>query len=55
MVLGKLSGPGRLTIWMTVGRGPTALSVGVGGSCFEFFSPLSFLSSFSFSLADGPT
>ena len=31
MVLGKLPGPGRLTIWMTVGQGPTALAVGAGG------------------------
>ena len=31
MVLGKLSGPGRPTIWTTVGQGPTALAVGSGG------------------------
>ena len=30
MVLGKLVGPGRPTICMTVGQGPTALAVGVG-------------------------
>ena len=30
MVLGKLV-PGRPTIWTTVGQGPTALTVGVGG------------------------
>ena len=30
MVLGKLV-PGRPTIWATVGQGPTALAVGVGG------------------------
>ena len=30
MVLGKLSVPGRPTIWMTVGQGPIALAVGAG-------------------------
>ena len=55
MVLGKLSVPGRPTIWMTVGQGPTALVVGAGGGCLEIFVliyPL--LSSFSLSLAEGP-
>ena len=33
MVLGKLPGPGRPTIWMTVGKGPTALAVSAGGGC----------------------
>ena len=28
--LGKLPGPGRPTIWMTVGQGSTALAVGAG-------------------------
>ena len=51
MVLGKLPGPGRPIIWMTVKQGPTALAVGAGGGCY---SPLSFLSSFSLSLGDGP-
>ena len=47
MVLGKLPVPGRPTIWITVGQGPTALAVGAGGGClFIFtliypFSPLS--------------
>ena len=47
MVLGKLPGPGRPTIWITVGQGPTTLAVGVDGSCLEIlslvylFSPLS--------------
>ena len=55
MVLGKLPGPGRPTIWMTVGQGPTALAVGAGGGLFgHFCSPLSFLSYFSLSLGDGP-
>ena len=55
MVLGKLPVPGRPTIWITVGQGPTALAVGVGGGLFEhFYSHLSFLSSFSLSFGDGP-
>ena len=33
MVLGKLTVPGRPTIWITVGQGPTALTVGAGGGC----------------------
>ena len=31
MVLGKLPVPGRPTIRITVGQGPTALAVGAGG------------------------
>ena len=31
MALGKLPVPGRPTIWITVGQGPTALVVGAGG------------------------
>ena len=31
MVLGKLPLPGRPTIWITIGQGPTALVVGAGG------------------------
>ena len=55
MVLGKLPVPGRPTIWITVGQGPTALTVGAGGSCLDIlYSPLSFLSSFSLSMRDGP-
>ena len=55
MVLGKLPVPERPTIWITVGQGPTALTVGAGGWLFgHFYSPLSFLSSFSLSLGDGP-
>ena len=54
MVLGKLRVPGRPTLWITVGQGPTALSVGAGGGCLDIlYSCLSFLSSFSLSLADG--
>ena len=54
MVLGKLPVPGRPTIWITVGQGPTALEVGAGGVFGHFYSHLSFLSSFSLSLGDGP-
>ena len=56
MVLDKLQVPGRPSIWITVGQGPTALTVGAGGwGLFgHFYSPLSFLSSFSLSLGDGP-
>ena len=44
MVLGKLPGPGRPTLWITVGQGPTALAVGAGWGCSElFFSHLSLL------------
>ena len=43
------------TIWMIVGQGPTALAGGAGGGLFRhFYSPLSFLSSVSLSLGDGP-
>ena len=54
MVLGKLPVPGRPTIWITVGQGPTALAVGAGGVVWTFLPPLSFLSSFSLSLGDDP-
>ena len=38
MVLGKLPVPGRPTIWITVGQGPTALAVGAGGGCVAIFT-----------------
>ena len=38
MVLGKLPVPGRPTIWIRVGQGPTALSVGTGGGCLDIFT-----------------
>ena len=38
MVLGKLPVPGRPTIWITIGQGPTALSVGAGGGCLDIFT-----------------
>ena len=55
MVLGKLPVPGRPTIWITVGQGPTVLAVGAGGIVWTFLlsSILSFLS-LSLSLGDGP-
>ena len=55
MVLGYLPVPGRPTIWITVGQGPTALAECADGALFgHFYSHLSFLSSFSLSLGDGP-
>ena len=55
MVLDKLPVPGRPTIWIIVGQGPTVLAVGAGGGCLDiFFSRLSFLFSYSLSLGDGP-
>ena len=55
MVLGTLRVPGRPTIWMIVGQGLIALAVGADGGLFgHFYSALSFLSSFSLSLGDGP-
>ena len=45
MVLGKLPVPGRPTIWMTVGQGPTALAVGAGYlDIFSLIYPISILS-----------
>ena len=47
MVLGKLPVPGRPTVWITAGQGPTALAVGAGGGCLDIFTliyPLSPLS-----------
>ena len=46
MVLGKLPVPGRPTMWITVGQGPTALAVSAGGGfvwTFLLSSILSFL------------
>ena len=55
MVLGKLPVPGRPTVWMKVGQGPSALVVGGGGGCLDIFTlSYHFLSSFSLSLGDGP-
>ena len=50
MVLRQLPVPGRPTIWITVGQGPTALVVGADGSCLDVFTLIyPFLSSFSLS------
>ena len=38
MVLGKLPVPGRPTIWLIVGQGPTALAVSSGGGCLDIFT-----------------
>ena len=35
-MLGKLPVPGRPTILITVGQGPTALAVGAGGAVWKF-------------------
>ena len=40
MALGKLPVPGRPTIWMIVGQGPTALAVGAGWGCLDIFTLL---------------
>ena len=50
MVLGKLRVPGRPTIWMIVGQGPTALAVGADGACLDVFTLLYFFSPLSPSL-----
>ena len=54
MVLGKLPVPGRPTIWMIVGQGPTALAVGADGGCLDIFTLLYPFSPLSLSLGDGP-
>ena len=38
MVLDKLPVPGRPTIWITVGQGPSALAVSAGGGCLDIFT-----------------
>ena len=45
-VLGKLSVPGRPTVWIIERRGPTVLAVGAGGVVWTFF--LSSIISFFF-------
>ena len=34
----KIPVPGRPTIWIIVGQGPTALAVGAGGGCLDIFT-----------------
>ena len=53
MVLGKLPVPGRPTILITVGQGPTALAVGAGGGCLDVFT-LIYPFFHSLSLGDDP-
>ena len=50
MVLGKLPVPGRPTIWITVGQGPTALAVGADGGCLDLFTLICSFSPLSLSL-----
>ena len=54
MVLGKLPVPGRPTILIRVGQGPTSLAVGAGGGGSDIFTLIYPFSSFSLSLGDGP-
>ena len=49
-VLGKLPVPGRPTILITVGQGPTALAVGAGGGGMDIFTLIYHFSSLSPSL-----
>ena len=44
-MLGNLPVPGRPTILITVGQGPTALAVGAGGGCLGIFALIYPLSS----------
>ena len=50
MVLGKLPGLGRPTLWMLVEQGPTALAVGAGGGGLDIFTLIYPFSSLSPSL-----
>ena len=50
MVLGKLSVPGRPTLWITVGQDPTALGVGAGAGCLDIFTLIYLFSRLSPSL-----
>ena len=49
-MLGKLPVPGRPTILITVGQGPTAIAVGAGGGCLNIFTLIYPFSSLSPSL-----
>ena len=53
MVLGKLPVPGSPTIWITVGQGRTALTVGAGGGCLDIFTLIYPFSFFSLALGEG--
>ena len=54
MVLGKFPVPGRPTIWIIVGQGPTVLAVGAGGGRLDIFNLTYLYSPLSPSLGDGP-
>ena len=43
---------GVLLIWMIVGQGPTALAVGAGGGCLDFFTLIYLFSPLSPSLLE---
>ena len=49
-VLGKLSVPGRPTILITVGQGPTALALGADGGCLDIFTLIYYFSPLALSL-----
>ena len=49
-VLGKLPVPGRPTILIILGQGPTALAVDAGGGCLDIFTLIYPFSSLSPSL-----
>ena len=53
MVLGKLPVPVRPIIFITVGQGPIALAVGVGGGGLDIFTLIYHFSFFSLCLGDG--
>ena len=53
MVLGN-SQCGASYNWIIVGQGPSALSVGAGGSCLDIFFLSNISLSFSLFLGDGP-
>ena len=50
MVLDKLQVPGRPSVWMIVGQGPTALALGADGGCFDVFTLIYLFSSLSLAL-----
>ena len=52
MVLGKLPVPGRPTILMKVGLGPTVLAVGAGVGCLDIFTLIYLYSPLSPSLSE---
>ena len=46
----RLPAPGRPTIWITVGQGPTALTVSAGEGCMDIFTLIYLFSPLSPSL-----